>query len=136
MNGGLIVRFSVLVVVEILFFATLNLFDDWTLQQMPVRFVGAAFASGIAFLAAVSHFPPQMTLRRPAIIFWSVAIILRLIALPLAPADDLVRHQWEGKAQLAGFNPYLTAPSDSALDNLRRDFPEASKMESPTINGL
>src|SRR5690348_4751529 len=136
MKGGLLVRFAVLVVIEIVFFATLNLFDDWTLQQMPVRFVGAAFASGIAFLAAVSHFPPQISLRRQAIIFWGVAIILRLIALPLVPADDLIRHQWEGKAQLAGFNPYVTAPSDSALDNLRREFPAASKINHPQLQAF
>ena len=120
MNGGLVVRFAVLVAAEILFFATLNFFDDWTLQQMPVRFVGAAIASGIAFLAAASHFPPNINVRRQAIIFWAVAVVLRLIALPLTPADDLVRYQWECKAQLAGFNPYVTAPSDPQLDDIRR----------------
>jgi hypothetical protein len=128
MNAALIVRFSILVAVEIFSVGTLNLFDDWTLEQMPRLFVGAAFASGIAFLAAVSHFPPKIDVRRQAIVFWSVAVFLRLVALPLVPADDLVRHQWEGKVQRAGFNPYLTAPSDSQLDDLRRDFPEASKV--------
>ena len=136
MSGGPVVRFSVLVIGEILFFATLNLFDDWTLQQMPVRFVGAAFASGIAFLAAVSHFPPQIVLRRQATIFWAVAILLRLIALPLTPSDDLVRYQWEGKAQLAGFNPYLTAPLDPELDALRRGFPDASKINRPQLTAF
>jgi len=34
MNGGLVVRFAFLVASEIFFFAALNLFDDWTLQQM------------------------------------------------------------------------------------------------------
>jgi hypothetical protein len=65
-----------------------------------------------------------------------VAIILRLIALPLAPSDDLVRYQWEGKVQLAGFNPYLTAPSDPELDDLRRDFPEASKINRPQLTAF
>ena len=136
MNGGLVVRFAVLVAAEILFFATLNFFDDWTLQQMPVRFVGAAIASGIAFLAAASHFPPNINLRRQAIIFWAVAVVLRVIALPLAPADDLVRYQWEGKAQLAGFNPYVTAPSDPQLDDLRREFPESSKINHPELRAF
>jgi alpha-1,6-mannosyltransferase len=136
MNAGLLVRFAVLLVAEIFFFATLNLFDDWTLQQMPVRFVGAAFASGIAFLAAVSHFPPRIDIRRQAMIFWGVAIILRLIAMPLAPSDDLVRHQWEGKVQLAGFNPYLIAPSDSQLDDLRHDFPASAKINHPELHAF
>ena len=136
MNVGLLVRFAVLLVAEIFFFATLNFFDDWTLQQMPVRFVGAAFASGIAFLAAVSHFPPNIGIRRQAMIFWGVAIILRLIAMPLAPSDDLVRHQWEGKVQLAGFNPYLIAPSDAQLDDLRRDFPASAKINHPELHAF
>ena len=136
MNGGLVVRFAVLVAAEILFFATLNFFDDWTLQQMPVRFVGAAIASGIAFLAAASHFPPNVSIRRQAVIFWAVAVVLRLIALPLTPADDLVRYQWEGKAQLAGFNPYVTAPSDPQLDDLRREFPESSKINHPELRAF
>jgi len=136
MNGGLLVRFSILVAAEIFFFALLNLFDDWTFQQMPVRFVGTAFASGIAFLAAVSHFPPKIDIRRQAILFWSVAILLRLIALPLVPADDLARYQWEGKVQPAGFNPYLTAPSDAQLDDLRYDFPEASKINHPELRAF
>ena len=133
MNGGLFVRFALLCLAEILFIAALNFFDDWTLQQMPVRFVGTAFAAGIAFLAAASHFPPQIGIRRQAIIFWGVAIILRLVALPLAPADELVRYQWDGKVQRAGFNPYLIPPSDSQLDNLRHDFPEAAKINHPDL---
>jgi hypothetical protein len=136
MNPGLFIRFAVLVVAEVFFLVTLNFFDDWTLQQMPVRFVGAAFASGIAFLAAVSHFSPKIGIRRQAMIFWGVAIILRLIALPLAPSDDLIRYQWDGKAQLAGFNPYLIAPSDPQLDDLRHDFPEASKINHPELRAF
>ena len=133
MNGGAVVRFSILVAAEICFIAALNFFDDWTLEQMPVRFVGTAFAAGIAFLAAVSHFPALTKIRRQAIIFWGVAILLRLVALPLAPADELIRYQWDGKVQRAGVNPYLVAPSDPKLDNLRHEFPEAAKINHPEL---
>jgi hypothetical protein len=136
MNGGLVVRFAILVVAEIVFVGTLNLFDDWTLQQMPVRFVGAAFASGIAYLAAVSHFPPKLDIRKQATIFWAVAIVLRIAVLPLVPGDDLIRHQWEGKIQRAGFNPYTIAPSDPQLDDLRHDFPEVAKINHPELRAL
>src|SRR5205823_2653026 len=71
--------------------------------------------------------------RKQAILFWSIAIVLRLIALPLVPGDDLYRAQWEGKIQRAGFNPYLIAANDSKLDDLRRDFPEASKINHPEL---
>jgi len=136
MNRGLLARFAVLVGAEIVCFATLNFFDDWTLREMPVRFVGAAFASGIAFLGAVSHFPPKISLGRQATIFWGVAIVLRLVALPLTPADDLVRYQFEGSEQLAGFNPYVHAPSDPELDALRYNFPEAAKINHPDLRAF
>jgi len=98
---------------------------------MPVRFVGTAFASGIAFLGAVSHFPPKVDIQKQALLFWAIALSLRLVALPLAPSDDLFRNQWEGRIQSSGFNPYLVAPSDSQLDGLRRGFPAASKINHP-----
>jgi alpha-1,6-mannosyltransferase len=63
-------------------------------------------------------------------IFWGVAIALRLIALPLAPSDDLWRYQWEGKVQSAGLNPYVVAPDDPKLDEIRQSF-----SESHNING-
>src|SRR2546423_1659446 len=112
-----LVRFGIALGLELIFFAALNLFDDWTLESMPIKFVASAFLSGAAYLAAVSNFPPKdgfamankidISLRKQAILFWGVAIILRLIALPLAPSDDLFRYQWEGKIQSVGFNPYL-----------------------------
>jgi hypothetical protein len=136
MNGALFLRFAILVGAQVFFLGSLNLFDDWTLQQMPVRFVGAAFASGIAYLAAVSHFPPKIDIRKQAIIFWGVVFVLRVVALPLVPSDDLIRHQWEGKVQRAGFNPYLIAPSDSQLDDLRHDFPEAAKINHPELRAF
>jgi len=136
MNGALVLRFSILLAAAILFFGSLNLFDDWTFQLMPVRFVGAALASGIAFLAAISHFPPKIDIRRQAILFWCIAILLRIIALPLASADDLIRYQWEGKIQRAGFNPYLIAVSDPQLDDLRHDFPEAAKINHPELRAF
>jgi alpha-1,6-mannosyltransferase len=136
MNGALVLRFSILLAAGILFFGSLNLFDDWTFQLMPVRFVGAALASGIAFLAAISHFPPKIDIRRQAILFWCIAILLRIIALPLASAGDLIRYQWEGKIQRAGFNPYLIAVSDPRLDDLRHDFPEAAKINHPELRAF
>jgi len=134
-NGALFLRFSVLVTAEIFFFGSLNFFDDWTFQQMPVRFVGTAFAAGIAFLGAVSHFP-KMDIQKQAMVFWGIALILRLLALPLAPSDDLFRNQWEGRIQSSGFNPYSVAPSDSQLDELRRQFPVASKINYPERRAL
>src|SRR3977135_1111018 len=133
MKHGQMIRFAVALVLELIFFAGLNLFDDWTLESMPTKFVAFAFLAGVAYLAAVSNFKIDISLRRQAILFWGVAIILRLIALPLALGDDLVRYQWDGKIQNAGFNPYSIAPTDSQLDQLRHDFPQAAKINHPEL---
>lgn len=146
MNVVRLVIFFVALAAEVLFVAALNFFDDWTLERMPVYFVAAAFLSGVAYLAAVSNFPEKdgfavakkidVSLRKQVILFWAFAIILRLVALPLVPGDDLFRNQWEGKIQHAGFNPYLVGPSDSQLDQLRRDFPPAAKINHPELRAV
>ncbi|MGZ5020977.1 MAG: hypothetical protein ACXWFY_00155 [Chthoniobacterales bacterium] len=114
--------FFVALAVEIGLCASLNFFDDWTLEQMPVRFVAAAIAAGIAYLVAVGQFPLSLSYRKQALLLWGIAIVLRLVVLPLAPGDDVARYQWEGKVQLAGYNPYSHLPNDSALESLRKDF--------------
>ena len=131
-----LVIFSVALAAEILFVAALNFFDDWTLEPMPVFFVAAAFLSGMAYLVAVSVSKIDISLRTRAVLFWGAAIILRLIALPLVPSDELFRYQWEGKIQHAGFNPYIVAPGDSKLDGLRHDFPQASKINHPELRAV
>ena len=131
-----VVIFSVALGAEILFVAALNFFDDWTLERMPVLFVAAAFLSGVAYLAAVSNFTIDISLSKQAVLFWGVAIILRVVALPLVPSDELFRYQWEGKIQRAGFNPYLIAPADSKLDDLRHDFPQAAKINHPELRAV
>src|SRR6266478_6462718 len=102
-----VVRLAIALGLELILFAALNFFDDWTLESMPIKFVAAAFLSGIAYLAAVPNFGIDISPRKQAVLFWGVAIILRLIALPLVPSDELFRYQWEGKIQQAEFNPYL-----------------------------
>ncbi|MBA2241655.1 MAG: hypothetical protein H0W04_02020 [Chthoniobacterales bacterium] len=123
MRGLHLLRFSFALALEIGFCTALNLFDDWTLQEMPVRFVAAGIAGGIAFLFAAGQWPTWLRPNKQALLFWGVAILLRLVVLPLEPGDDFWRYQWEGKIQRAGFNPYLHAPDDPALEELRQDFP-------------
>jgi alpha-1,6-mannosyltransferase len=130
------IRFAVALALEIIFFAALNFFDDWTLESMPVKFVTTAFLSGAAYLSAVSNFRIDISLSKQALLFWSVTVVLRLLALPLVPGDDLFRNQWEGKVQCAGFNPYLISPADSKLDDLRHDFPQAAKINHPELRAI
>lgn len=51
--------------------------------------------------------------------FWVLAVALRLALVPMVPGDDVWRFLWEGRVQLAGFSPYLHAPDDPALAELR-----------------
>src|ERR1039457_1400751 len=124
MSARRLISFSIALAAELILFGALNFFDDWTLEAMPVKFVLVAFMCGIAYLVAVSEFSILDIRRQQKLIFWSVAILLRLIALPLAPGDDLWRYEWEGKVQQIGFNPYVTAPDDSSLDSLPDEFPQ------------
>ena len=123
-----LLRFSIALTVEVLCCASLNLFDDWSLEEMPVKFVAGAILCGIAYFFAIREFPVLADARQRARVFWAVAILLRLIALPLAPSDDLYRYQWEGKIQRAGFNPYFHAPDDPKLELVRAEFPDWQKI--------
>jgi alpha-1,6-mannosyltransferase len=128
MRRAQLVRFAIALTAEILCCASLNLFDDWSLEEMPVKFVAAAMICGIAYFIAVKEFPIGANVRTQAAIFWSIAVVLRLIALPLAPSDDVWRYQWEGKIQRAGFNPYVNAPDDPKLEQIRAEFPDWQKI--------
>ena len=128
MGASHVIRFAFGLSLQFFFCAALNLFDDWTLAEMPVRFVACGLVAGIAFLFTVPDFPLNISLRKQALLFWGVAVALRLIVLPLEPGDDFWRYQWEGKIQHAGFNPYTQPPDDPALADLRAEFPNWYKI--------
>ena len=117
-------RLWIALLAELLLLAALQFFDDWRYEKMPIWFVETAVLCGIAFYAAASEFVRLPSGRLTKITFWSVALLLRLIALPLEPGDDIWRYEWEGKVQNAGFNPYLLAPNDEQLAPLRAQFPD------------
>ena len=77
-------RFWIAVAAELVLFAALKLFDDWTLEAMPIKFVVAAILCGLAYLLAASDFP--VIGRNAVVVFWAATILLRLLALPLAPS--------------------------------------------------
>jgi alpha-1,6-mannosyltransferase len=127
-NRPWLIRFWVALGAEIALCASLNFFDDWTLEEMPEKFVVAALLCGLAYVAAVRSFPVRVSLKVQGALFWAVVVVLRLVALPLAPGDDFWRYKWEGKIQQAGFNPYVAAPNDPQLEQVRADFPAWQKI--------
>ncbi|CAN5368128.1 DUF2029 domain-containing protein [soil metagenome] len=121
---------------EIILLATLHRFDDWRYATMPVKFVETAVLCGIAYFAATSFFAQLRAGRMTRVVFWSVALLLRLVALPLEPGDDIWRYQWEGRVQNAGFNPYLLAPNDERLAHLRAEFPDWSRINHRKFSAI
>jgi alpha-1,6-mannosyltransferase len=113
---------------EILLLAALHRFDDWRYATMPIKIVETAVLCGIAFFAAASSFAHMPLGRMASVFFWVVVVLLRIVALPLEPGDDLWRYQWEGKVQNAGFNPYVLAPNDEQLAPVRAQFPDWSQI--------
>jgi len=59
--------------------------------------------------------------RGGGLLIWGVAILLRLVLLPLAPemSTDVYRYLWDGHVQFSGMNPLRYAPADPALAALR-----------------
>ena len=91
---------------------------DLSVPGHPARLVGALLGAGGCFLIAVRFFPQGHAPHR-ALLFWSVAIALRAMLLPMEPGDDLWRYLWEGRIQQAGFNPYVESPDSVRLTALR-----------------
>lgn len=54
-------------------------------------------------------------------VIFGMAILLRLLALPLAPSisEDALRYVWDGRVLASGHNPYLLAPASGELEPLR-----------------
>lgn len=57
-----------------------------------------------------------------AVWFWLIAILTRLIILPMEPGNDIWRYLWEGHIQNLGFNPYNLAPNAVELIAYRTDW--------------
>ncbi len=48
-----------------------------------------------------------------------MALVCRLLFLPMEPSDDIHRYIWEGRVQIEGINPYKVSPSDPSLKYLQ-----------------
>ena len=108
-------------------------FGDFTQAGHALRFVPLMLGAGVCFGCAIAVFPPGVARSLPWVV-WAPCILFRLIALPMAPGDDLWRYLWEGRVQLAGHNPYLLSPAAPELTPLRdADWARINHAESPAI---
>jgi alpha-1,6-mannosyltransferase len=83
--------------------------------------IAVCLAAGVVYLVALYALE-----RAPnhAWAFWLIlagALLFRLELFPLRPAlsDDLLRYRWDGRVQMAGWNPYSVRPDDPRLASLR-----------------
>lgn len=83
-------------------------------------FIGLALLSGLLAFVATRLAEKAQSFESLAVIL-AVAIVLRLIVLPLEPllSNDVYRYVWDGRVQAAGINPYRFVPADPALSGLR-----------------
>ena len=91
---------------------------DLSIPGHPAQLVGALLGAGVCFLVALRFFPKDRAPGR-AVLFWFVAIALRVVLLPMEPGDDMWRYLWEGRMQRHGFNPYVESPASPRLFALR-----------------
>ena len=123
-------RFWIALGAQLLLFGSLNFFDDWTLEWMPVRFVGCVILCGLAYLIAATEFDGVK--QNAGRIFWGATIALRLLALPLTPANEMWRFQADGVIQRAGLNPYQVAPNNPEVSGKIPELTRTPRNDMPT----
>lgn len=87
--------------------------SDLGFPGRAIRFTGAALVAGFLFWLAVSRFDGSRRM------LWVGAIVFRVVMLFAQPSDDTWRYLWEGRVQVAGFNPYVDGPLSPRLELLR-----------------
>jgi len=90
-------------------------------ENLPEAVAVSLFAGIIYLVAAFLVCSWRATAPAAVAIVLLAAVVFRATLFPLPPtlSNDFYRYQWEGRIQLAGHNPYLTAPDDPELEALR-----------------
>ncbi|MGI9115338.1 MAG: hypothetical protein DLM52_02545 [Chthoniobacterales bacterium] len=123
-------RLGFALLAQLALFAALNFFDDWTLEIMPVKFVGCAILCGLAYLLAATEFTGAG--KSALIVFWAVTIALRLLALPLTPSNEVWRYAADGAIQRIGFDPYQLTPDHPHLAGAVPELARVPHNDEPT----
>jgi hypothetical protein len=91
------------------------------LELFVVAFIATGFAAGVLYFIFLFLFEHSRDSRGGRWLILAAAVLFRLTLWPLAPtlSEDLYRYRWDGRVQLAGWNPYAISPSDPRLNFLR-----------------
>jgi alpha-1,6-mannosyltransferase len=104
------------------------------LEVHAIETITAGLGAGIIYVIIVYALEHS---GEKGIVIWVVVaagLLFRVTLWPLAPtlSNDLYRYRWDGRVQLAGYNPYLVHPSDPALAGLR-DPRNRNEMRMPAV---
>ena len=106
------------------------------LDENVVPLIAACLAASLIYLgAACLAFSWRQSTPAALGVVLLAAVIFRATLFPLPPtlSHDFYRYLWEGEIQLAGQNPYLSAPADPPLAALRaEDFDRLPGKAVPT----
>lgn len=107
-------------VILVAFFIALAALDDLNLR---VPLLLTIYAFGFAVYAGAVIAVTRCSGGASLLLILVVATASRLVLVPSAPtmSTDIYRYLWEGRAIVAGFNPFARAPDDPALEYLRDD---------------
>jgi alpha-1,6-mannosyltransferase len=91
------------------------------LELYVVAFIATGFAAGVLYFIFLYLFEHSRDSRAGLWLILATAVLFRLTLWPLAPtlSEDLYRYRWDGRVQLAGWNPYAISPNDPRLNDLR-----------------
>jgi hypothetical protein len=121
------------VLLEALF---LRMHSLYYLKNHAIEFIELALVAGIVYLMALYGFDHTRASRGASILLIFSAIVFRATLWPMEPtlSDDLQRYRWEAKVQAEGWNPYVIAPNDPRLAQLRDKYYEVMPgRELPSI---
>ena len=116
---------------ELLVIIAISLFGDLR-EHVPLFLVLFAIASAI-YLLAIGRARAHCT-SLPVILLWTVLLRVPMFWSAPSLSNDVWRYIHDGRAQLAGVNPYRYAPGDPATTNYRdTEFNNINHADLPTI---
>jgi alpha-1,6-mannosyltransferase len=103
---------------ELIFYYLHRLND---LELYVVETIAAGLAAGLLYFICLYVFEHAQDTRTGFWLILAAALLFRCTLWPLAPtlSEDLYRYRWDGRIQVAGWNPYAVRPDDSRLAQLR-----------------
>lgn len=121
----------------LLLVAALGAFGWLHAAAMPLPRLLLPAAAFLCYGAAgLSAARPGTSSGTPVALIWTIAVLARLVLLPLPPelSDDIHRYLWDGHVLVHGINPYAHPPAADALADIRTPWHgEINHPDIPTI---